>query len=72
MKKLNCDKCTYYKYTRCIGYDCEHPNTPDISDICFVISDCTDCTSKCARINEPLAENRNSNTPKWCPLLKKG
>ena len=48
----SCDDCPYYRYIRCHGYDCHHDDAPDVED-------CGD---------EPLAENREGDFPKWCPL----
>lgn len=51
----DCDDCDYYRYIRCLGYDCHHPEAPD---------------EKERGEDEPLAENREGNFPVWCPWLK--
>ena len=56
-KALDCDDCGYYRYFRCLGSDCTHHLAPEID-------------SEERGEDEPLAENRESNVPKWCPLKK--
>lgn len=48
----SCDDCKYYKYVRCYGDDCFHPDAPNEAE----------------RGDEPLAENREGDFPLWCPL----
>ena len=48
----DCDECDYYRYIRCYGYDCHHPETPN---------------ERQRGEDEPLAENRRGSLPKWCP-----
>jgi len=48
----DCTDCPYYKYFRCYGSDCTHPSAPPEEE----------------RGDEPLAENRKGDFPKWCPL----
>lgn len=51
--ELNCENCPFYVYIKCTGYDCSNPNAP----------------SEELRGDEPLAENKDGDMPKWCPLL---
>lgn len=53
MELESCDDCLYYEYVRCLGYDCFHADAPEVEN----------------REEEPLAENRKGNFPKWCPFL---
>ena len=65
--ELDCDKCKFYRYIRCLGYDCFHPDAPEPPEGCNFCGD--DCQLDCVRKEEPLAENREGDIPKWCPIL---
>ena len=49
----DCDDCHYYNYDACYGSDCANAEAPPNYD----------------RGDEPLAENRHGNFPKWCPMV---
>ena len=51
----DCEDCSYYNFTMYYIYDCMHPDVPE----------------KSQRGEEPSAENRIDNFPKWCPFVKK-
>jgi hypothetical protein len=51
----SCDDCPFYKYIRCVGYDCFHPDVPEEEE---------------RGEDEPLAENAKGSFPKWCPYNK--
>lgn len=67
-----CGDCPFYRYIRCHGSDCQHDKAPG----CLIVSDykfeCDLCKIECIRKEEPLAENRIGDVPKWCPLLVEG
>lgn len=62
--ELNCDQCSYYRYIRCYGNDCFHPAAPELPEGCDLDEDTLE------RGDEPLAENRHSGVPRWCPLTR--
>lgn len=68
----SCAECSFLKYFRCHGNDCIHPSAAEIPAECDLSIDCEDCPLECGRKIEPLAENREGDFPKWCPLEKKG
>ncbi len=51
----DCEACEYYEYVPCAGHDCFHEDAPEKED----------------RGEEYLAENREGNFPKWCPMMGK-
>ena len=53
----NCDECGYYRYERCVGYDCFHPEAQLLHNN----------RQEDDKEEEPLAENRIGDFPEWCP-----
>jgi hypothetical protein len=62
--KLDCAECPYYRYIRCYGNDCFHPKAPQLPE------SLTPNSNTGVRGDEPLAENRKEDVPKWCPLTR--